>query len=144
VNDSSTVVGFCQVPNTNSTQAFVWDNINGIQALAPGSFESLAWSINNKGQISGSIGFSLGVGRAAEWAGPSSVQLLPLITDHQGNIINTVAYSINDQGDAVGLGSDPNQYATLWIGSAGYLLDDLISSSSGWHLIQANAINNSG
>ena len=141
VNDSSTVVGFCQLSNTNSVQAFVWDNINGIQPLAPGSFGSLAWSINNKGQISGSIGFSSGVGRAAEWAGPSSVQLLPLITDHQGNIVNTVAYSINDQGDAVGLATDPNQYATLWIGSAGYLLDDLIPTSSGWHLIQANGIN---
>jgi probable HAF family extracellular repeat protein len=140
INDSSTVVGFCQATN-NSIQAFVWDSIHETQALAPGTLESLAWSINNKGQISGSIVVSLGVGRAVKWAGTSGMQLLPLIADKQGNLLNTDGYSINDQGDIVGIAS---QNAALWIGSAGYLLDDLIPTGSGWHLIQANAINNKG
>jgi probable HAF family extracellular repeat protein len=67
------------------------------------------------------------------------MQLLPLIADKQGNVLNTDAYSINDGGDIVGIAS---QNAALWIGSAGYLLDDLIPINSGWHLVQANGINN--
>ena len=141
VNNSSTVVGFCS-SSTNSIRAFVWDNIHGIQALAPGALESIAWSINNERQIAGSITVNLGVGRAVTWASPSSTQqLLPLIADPQGNVLNTDAYSINDRGEVVGIAG---QNAAIWIGSAGYLLDNLILASSGWHLIQANAINNNG
>jgi hypothetical protein len=143
LNDSSTVVGYCQ-SHTNSIQAFVWDNIHGAQALAPGSLESLAWSINNKGQIAGSIVVGLGVGRAVKWAGPGSMQLLALISDPQGNVLNTDAYSINDQGDIVGIAVGGIQNAALWIGLSGYLLDDLIPAASGWHLVQANGINNKG
>ena len=145
VNDSGTVVGYCQV-SSNSYQAFVWDNIHGIQTLAPGTTESFALAINNEGHIVGSVTNTLGVSGAVEWTGPGAMQFLPLILDQQGNTLTTEAYSINNQGDIVGIatGSTPGSTAALWVGSTGYRLDDLIPANSGWHLIQANGISDHG
>jgi probable HAF family extracellular repeat protein len=141
VNDASTVTGYCQSTN-NGFQAFVWDDAHGVQALdAQGTTESLAFSINNHGQVAGSVTLSPGVGRAVTWNGAGNITMLPLIVDGQGATLNTAAYSINDLGDEVGIGG---QRAVLWTGQGGYLLDDLIPQSSGWQLNQANAINNAG
>lgn len=153
VNDSGVVVGYCErskrLPSV--LQAFVWDSTHGTQVLdSPGSIQSIARSMNSKGRISGEIGVKLGVGRAVTWDTSSGLQMLPLVTDRLERTLNTGAYSINDQGYIVGMGSvliDSRgviQNGVLWIGSVGYLLDNLIPPSSGWHLIEATAINNAG
>src|ERR1035441_9771372 len=142
-------MGYCErskrLPSV--LQAFVWDSTHGTQVLdSPGSIQSIARSVNSKGRISGEIGVNLGVGRAVTWDTSSGMQMLPLVTDRLERTLNTGAYSINDQGYIVGMGSvliDSRgviQNGVLWIGSVGCLLDNLIPPSSGWHLIEATAI----
>lgn len=150
MNDSGVVVGDCTVsfngPDSNS-RAFRWDAVAGLSLLAPGTFQSIAWTIDNLGNAFGAIMFFDGdSSHAVRWDAAGAMTLLPSIRDSAGVVMSTNAYASNDQGLVVGNAFSPccGQSAIIWTNSGAYLLDDLITADSGWHLTYALDVNDAG
>jgi probable HAF family extracellular repeat protein len=134
INDTGQVVGSSGGPGV-STQAFIWDWINGMRGL--GEFSSgsgsIALDINGSSQV---VGFS-GIGgnpRAFLWDSVQGMQDIGYLPGGNGS---STAFAINDQGQVVGI----SDAAFLWESTTG--MTDL-GTLPGGHGTQAFGINNKG
>ena len=146
VNDLGQVVG--QSANAaGEARAFLWTEKYGMQDL--GTFKpfdgSTALGINHSGTIVGYSGetqlfqYTYGI----EWTRPTGAKVLPFIA---GSIQN-FPMAIDDAGNVVGQLNDSqgNATAMYYSASTGIVnLNNEISSSSGWFLATATAINKNG
>jgi probable HAF family extracellular repeat protein len=90
-------VGFSYVDGRERATEWSGGSIIDLGGL-PGSFGSVAQSINDAGQAVGYSFFVDGRERATEWSGGSIIDLGGL----PGSLYQSVAYSINAAGQAVG------------------------------------------
>jgi probable HAF family extracellular repeat protein len=140
LNDNGQIVG-CSTNSTYVTTAFLYSN--GTMGTLPGlvgSSNSDAHAINNRGQIIGTAwyggtetGFLCSGGTAALISAPS------------GSAQYVSPEAINNNGQVVGwcdLGSGDRPF--LYSNGVSVDLNSLISPTSGWTLIAANGINDSG
>jgi len=131
INESGAVVGNSRTSSPFSNQATIWNGSipTGLNLLS-GFTGSTAFGINDAGIV---VGESLIPTQATVWNGG-------IPTGLGGGI----AYDINNDGVVVGVGGDGNKvFATVWIGGVAFDLDTL-TTATGWHLIEARAINASG
>jgi probable HAF family extracellular repeat protein len=148
INDSGQIVGesvFAYGPPFTS-HGFLWNGstMKDLGTL-PGGVTSMANAINNSGIIVGqSDGTStLGSWHAVLWNTSDKIQDLGTLPGGTYSI----AFGVNDSSVVVGYGNVWNNaaHAMIWTSSGGMQdLNSLISASTGWVLINANAINNAG
>ena len=148
INDNGLAVGWGQSPSF--VDAFTWDDASGTTLLGKeGGTSSYAFGINDLGQVVGSKQYDVGGGQfgmqiATLWSDPLSwIQ----IGDLSGGIERSEAVAINEKKQVVGWGTtDSGEEAFYWDELAGLVsLADLVDDSlTGWTLIRANAINDSG
>jgi probable HAF family extracellular repeat protein len=144
INDFGHVVGFSETGDF-SRHAFVWDSINGMMDIGtlglnqPGigsSDTSLAFDINNKGQVVGYAGF------AFLWENNQMVNLGSLyFHDH------SYVYGINEVGQIVGnsfTGGIGDDVAFLWEDGSMHDLNVLVTNNPFDILQMAYSINDFG
>ncbi len=144
VNISGQVVGVSQSSNGLSSQAFLYSG-GQMQAIGTlGGTYSWAYGINNAGQIVGQNSTASGYLHAFLYSG-GQMQDIDTIGSE-----DSCAYGINSEGQVVGevahpfFGTEYTFHAFLYSNGTMTDLNTLIASSSGWTLIQANAINDEG
>ena len=105
INDLGQVVGWSAAPPVGDQRAFLWENgvMQDLGALDKGRSE--AWSINNSGQIVGSLIGPHGKYYPFLWENNAMVQL----PGGEG-----YALSINDQSQAVGHSDSTNNGPCMW------------------------------
>ncbi len=149
LNDNNEIVGesvFTYSP-TFTSHAFSWTAGTGMKDLGTlaGGVTSIANSINATGVI---VGQSDGTSTGGHWHAvmwDTAKKILDLGTIAGGNY--SIAFAINDSSEVVGYGNLSNNaaHAMIWTSAGGMKdLNSLIPASSGWVLINANAINNLG
>src|SRR5215207_8049071 len=151
INNTGQVVGYSgNITYPEDAHAFLYsgDQMQNLGTL-PGGTESGASDINNTGQIVGSSyipvpgeeGGDLGNNHAFLYSGG---QMQDLGTLPGG--IGSIAYSVNDSGQVVGvsLTSNETKRAFLYSDAQMYDLNDLIPGDAGWTLLEARGINTSG
>ena len=125
---------------------FLWTKAGAMKDLKtlPGGTESYGGYINNLGQIIGGSDSAKhpGVYHCALWDKNLKVHDLGTLKTDPDCTLS----AINDQGSAVGGTTTPgSQHAVFWSKSAGLLdLNKRIAKSSGWLLVGAIGINQSG
>jgi Protein of unknown function (DUF3466) len=167
VNDGGTAVGFVDDYDMGvnyGPRAVRWDNsgtnvteLGTLGTDSSGSTKSIAYAVNNNGTT---VGFAnkyiAGIDhgpRAVRWDGSSTnaIELGNLGTNQNGNT-DCRAYAVNDSGTAVGWAlkyeseSAFSYRAVRWDGSGTIAteLGHLGTDSSGFTLVRALAVNNSG
>jgi len=148
VNDNGDIVGesvFGYGPPFTS-HGFLWNGstMKDLGTL-PGGVTSMANAINSSGVI---VGQSDGTStkehwHAVLWNTSGKIQDLGVLPG--GNY--SMAFGVNDSNVVIGYGNLSNNaaHAMVWTSAAGMRdLNSLIPSTSGWVLINANAINNVG
>lgn len=98
LNDFGVVVGNAQYRDGH-TQAFLWDSLRGTLRIDPSADESVAFAINNSGQIAGAVEED-DLTDAVVWSKsfvPRSIAWAPF---------GAFATAINDRGEAVGYRRD--------------------------------------
>ncbi len=148
INDDGDIVGesVLSYGPPFSSHAFYWNGstMKDLGTL-PGGITSVANAINSPGGIVGeSDGTATGgLWHAVKWNTSHEIQDLGVLSGGTYSI----AFGINDSGIVVGYANIFNNavHAIVWKGSGGMKdLNSLIPADSGWVLINANAINNSG
>lgn len=115
INDLGQVVGACYDGDEN--RGFVWQNGQMVD-LSQGMADSMAYSINNRGQIAGWSEFPATWEQAALWDGGNLIRLGNL--EGLDSPAKSYAYGINDSGQIVGESRPPSgsplvdRYAFLW------------------------------
>ena len=148
INDNGYIVGesvFGYGPPFTS-HAFLWNGstMKDLGTLS-GGITSMANAINTSGVI---VGQSDGTSTRGSWHAVlwnTSDKIQDMGTLPGGTY--SVAFGINDSSVVVGYGNLSNNaaHAMVWTSTGGMKdLNSLIPSSSGWVLINANAINNVG
>jgi probable HAF family extracellular repeat protein len=142
INDTGQVVGGSRVIDpggaTNSPHAYEYSK-GVMHDLELGGLNSIAWDINNAGQIVGDWVPSSEDGVHAFLYQDGRVQDLGNFGGH-----NMSARSINDRGDVVGAGTTgPGDTVHGFIYIDGQLVDlnTLLVEPDGWQVTQASAIN---
>jgi probable HAF family extracellular repeat protein len=140
INDSGTVVGDGQLAD-GSFEGVVW-NPNG-SAITLGTFGGLssqATGINNSGEVVGFASVSSGYQHAFSIM---DALMIDLGTLGGGS---SYAYDVNNSGEIVGYSwlANGDQHAFLYYDGAMLYLNSLIPANSGWVLLQAYGINDSG
>ncbi len=149
INDNDQIVGesiFSYGPPFRS-HAFEWSAALGMKDLGTlaGGTTSMANAINYSGVIVGqsNSGGLPNAWHAVKWNAAWKIQDLGTLSGGT----YSVAFGINDSDDVVGYGDISNNaaHAFLWTQAAGMRdLNSLIPATSGWVLINANAINRLG
>jgi len=141
INDDREIVGFFRAPNAVSVQterAYYYKNEQLIELGSLGGSNSRALAISGNGQI---VGWS---------ESPASVQLATVfylngqarsLGSPTGTASWSIAYDVNDSGVIVGAADG---VAFIYQGGVNTDLNTLIDSGSGWDLVAATGINNSG
>ena len=148
INDSGYIVGesvFSYGPPFVS-HGFLWRG-SGMRDLGtlPGGVTSMANAVNTSGVI---VGQSDGTSTAGHWHAvmwDSAFKIHDLGLIPGGNY--SIAFGVNDSNVVVGYGNllTNAPHAMVWTPSGGMQdLNSLIPANSGWVLINANAINNTG
>lgn len=153
INDLGQVVGYSHI-SSGYERAALWNGTSNPIALdnpAVGISYSIATAINNAGQVvgyGGNAGNNVAPIQAILWNGTVPTVLGTL--GGSGNFFRSMAYDINDAGQAVGFsmlsGKDEHR-ATLWDGTTATDLNSFLDASvvsAGWVLEEANAINSNG
>jgi probable HAF family extracellular repeat protein len=128
-------------PSTMS-HAFLYNgDIMSDLGTLPGGHSSMAWTINNSGDVGGYSDSPLGT-RAVTWNAGDQPKALP----QPAAISESCAYGNNDHGITVGEGvGDDGSHALLWAGSSVYDLNRLIARGSAVpRLLRATSVNNWG
>lgn len=141
VNNSTEVVG-----QGIYSHAFHWSTASGIQDIGTlGGYYSYAYDINDNGLVVGAASYSgYSNYHAFAWQDGGSIQDLGTLGGSYSG-----AFGINNNGFVVGFAkttsSTSDSRAFLWTSDKGMQdLNDLISPSAGWNLLEARAINDSG
>jgi probable HAF family extracellular repeat protein len=113
--------------------AFLWQNGSMTDLGTLGGTGSVATAINDSGQVVGYSTTADGQTDAFLYAGGA-------MTDLGAGI----AWGINSLGQVVGSATPQGGGALLYSGGVAIDLNTLIPSDSGWHLLEAHAINDSG
>lgn len=142
INDGGQVVGWVSVGNTDHAFLYSGGSMEDLGTLSGGT-TSWGNAINNSGQV---VGYSDGIGgiHAFLYSG-SSMQDLGTLSGGT----DSIAEGINNKGQVVGFSflGDPNlgvRHAFLYSGGVMQDLNNLVLPNSGWTLVEANAINDSG
>ncbi|MCB1735476.1 MAG: DUF3466 family protein [Gammaproteobacteria bacterium] len=145
INESGVTVGYSLLVGDASSEAFVWDQSNGMQGLGTlGGADSEAHDINDSGTI---VGFSDAAGGQVRGfmytSGGGMVDLGSLGGDEGSR-----AFAINNSGQIVGHSSYtsgmPMTHAFLYENGGIVDLNTLVVGASGWTLMEARDINDSG
>jgi len=140
INNSGTVVGYGSLASGNFG-AFVWTPQSGMQQLGTfGGPNSYATGLNNNGEVIGYASLSSGYEHAFSAVGAVMTDLGTL-----GG--SSFAYGINDSGEIVGYSwptGGENTHAFLYVNGMMIDLNSLIPSGSGWQLLEAYGVNNTG
>jgi probable HAF family extracellular repeat protein len=149
INDSGEIVGesiFSYGPPFTS-HGFKWTTAGGLEDIGtlPGGDTSMANAVNESGIIVGqsNAGSFLNVWHAVKWNVSDDVEDLGTLPGGTYSI----GFGINDYSEIVGYGNiaDNAAHAMVWTTSEGMRdLNDLILANSGWVLINANAVNDTG
>lgn len=138
VNDAGQVVGFSgtETPNGVVTHAFVWSASGGMKAIAGAGVQSVAFGINNRGEVVG--GYDAGDSyRAFVWSESAGLRDLGA----PAGVTFSTAWAINDSGTVVGnFGVPRGSSAFVWTRTNG--MKEL--PNTGGTLTQATAINDAG
>jgi len=147
INDRGQIVGAAG-PDLNHVVAVLW-TVHRDRTLATafgtlGGDSSLAFAINNQGEIAGQAQIPSGDWHSTRWQDGQITDLGNFGTDPLG-----VAYAINNLGQIVGFsGQGFNDIATahalLWQNGSMINLQTKIAANSSWVLQQAEAINDRG
>jgi probable HAF family extracellular repeat protein len=141
INSGGSAVGYGDTPN-GSFRGFVTNADGGMSALGTlGGRNSYAMAINDAGQVAGSASNGAGYIHASTWNNGSIFDLGTL----GGS--SSFAYDINNSGSIVGysyLSNLPDSHAFVYRDGVLYDLNGLISSGSGWTLLNAYGINDNG
>jgi len=142
INENNQVVGHSG-DSVNFDRAFIWDDVNGMQALGmlgDGNF-SYAYGINDSGQVAGAAYIDAGgyESRAFTWDSVNGMQSLGTLDD--GSFSEGDA--INNNGTIVG-GSDSSTYYYQATNSVGGILQglEMPAGNGGWS--QALGVNDAG
>jgi probable HAF family extracellular repeat protein len=107
INNNGVIIGFSlplDQEGTRNYRAFVWTKESGIRKLdeRPGTIRSVAWGLNDDGQIVGSARIAGAIPFAAIWQTP--VAPIENLNDFvpAGSPLLTVAGDINDGGEIAG------------------------------------------
>jgi probable HAF family extracellular repeat protein len=148
INDAGVITGDSFVGSTVVDAASWTDKkIKSLGALSNSIFTA-ALDINDAGEIVGESIFSYGppflnAWHAVKWNVSDDVEDLGTLPGGTYSI----GFGINDGGEIVGYGNiaDNAAHAMVWTANEGMQdLNNLIPASSGWVLINANAVNDSG
>jgi probable HAF family extracellular repeat protein len=139
VNDSGTVVGDGQLAN-GTFRGIVWSPNGSMVLLGTlGGTSSQATGVSDNGEVVGFASLADGYQNAFSMMDGLMINLGTL-----GG--NSYAYGVNDSGEAVGYSylANGNQDAFLYYDGTMLDLNSLIPTNSGWDLLAAYGINDSG
>ena len=140
IDAAGSVVGSANTASGNF-RGFVWNPQSGMVALGTfGGPNSHATGINKNGEVIGSAALNSGYEHAFS-------AINAIMTDLGTLGGNSFAYGINDSGAIVGyswpiIGDNP--HAFIYIDGVMIDLNSLIPNGSGWLLLEAYGINNTG
>ena len=137
INNSRQIAGDAYLADNSTSHGFIWENGTMSDIGTLGGYSTAALDINESGAAVGYSTVNFSETRAFLYQGGTMTDLGP----------NGYAEGINDAGQVVGWGYNPNganNHAFLW--SQGVLTDlnDVIDPASGWVLNFARDINNKG
>jgi len=143
INEKGQIVGLSG-PGGGLDHITLWDHGVAIDLGTLGGDFGEAVAINNKGEICGTSTTAIGGPDPFLWEDGVITDLGVLAGDVDG-----VAYDINNRGQVVGYSeSNPSDlttgHALLWENGGMISLQTMISTDSGWTLLQALGINNRG
>jgi probable HAF family extracellular repeat protein len=147
MNGAAQVVGSFQLPDSPFGHAFLWRADKGMQDLGDlrGGAGSIAWAINGKGQVVGESYFDVPDHRALPshmfvWQADKGMQDLGSLTPESR------PRGINNLGQIVGGPEGESSGNPPFLYSDGKMIDlnTTIDPASGWQLITATGINDSG
>ena len=140
INNAGQITGQSTVPSTATNHAFLYSNgtMNDLGTL--GGLNSGGNAINASGEVAG---YSTLAGDLITHAFLYSNGTTSDLGTLGGN---SVANGLNDSGQVVGDSETPNGAETAFLYSGGTMtnLNNLIPADSGWYLVDATAINDSG
>jgi len=144
INRFGEVVGESSIPGSINFHGFSWTAASGMQDLGilPGGSFSVAYGVNDLGQIVGYADCGVSCFHAVLWGADAKIQDLGSLP----HSTESSAFSINNAGHAVGWAILPGTvyHGFVWSQNAGMLdLNDLIPAGSGWTIEFALAINGS-
>jgi probable HAF family extracellular repeat protein len=140
LNNTGTIVGDGQLAN-GTFRGMVWNPDGSVTELGTfGGASSQATGVNDSGEVVGFASLSDGYQNAFAEIGGTMIDLGTL----GGG--SSYAYGINDTGEIVGYSwlADGSQSAFLYDDGTMLDLNALLLGDSGWDLLQAYGINNSG
>jgi len=145
LNRYGEVVGQSTVGPGGQTHGFVWTKARGLKDLGTlaGGANSIAFDVNDLGQIVGLSDFGASYSHAVLWTPAGKIQDLGTLT----NTTDSSANGINNSGQVVGYAVFPNSayHGFVWTKTAGMQdLNALIPGDSGWTIEFAFAINDNG
>ncbi len=144
INNQDIVVGEANTVVNGKPHAFVWQRgqMRQLPDLSGGTFCS-AQAINDRAEIVGACDKASGDARGVLWRDGKAIDLG--ILGHDDDAVTT-ALDINDHSQIVGGAqiTDGKLRAFLWERGTMYDLNRLISPHSGWLLLVASRINESG
>jgi probable HAF family extracellular repeat protein len=140
INDAGTVVGDGQLAN-GSFRGIIWSPAGSMILMGTlGGTSSEATDINNSGEVVGFASVSSGYQHAFSMM---DALMIDLGTLGGGS---SYAYGVNNSGEIVGYSwlANGDQHAFLYDDGTMLDLNSLIPNNSGWELLQAYGINDSG
>ena len=147
IDDSGRVVGLAWVMGLPVfSHAFLWEEGSGMKDLGTlgsrGIATSQAHCINNSGQVVGSTSVPGGY-HAFLWDAHRGMRDLGTLEERWSD-----ALAVNNKGEVVGFVKTADHVwpdtAVLFADSEVIDLNDMIDPASGWHLVEATAINDMG
>jgi probable HAF family extracellular repeat protein len=144
VNEAGMIAGVSSVEFATN-RAALWTDGTPANLGTLGGDDSEAFGLNGAGQVVGASGTGDGRLSAFIWLPTAAYGLPAGMSDLTPDANQAQVYGINNNGQAVGSGVyDTYSGAILWEAGTTYHLDDLIDPNSGWHLNNAQDINDAG